>query len=79
MLSFADAFWCKGRRRARHDVSFFIRDLFQRLTPLPSASVDFTSEWLSFWLLPLLENPLFNDNRTLILLTFDETESKPLR
>ncbi|KAL8291389.1 hypothetical protein RQP46_002367 [Phenoliferia psychrophenolica] len=38
-------------------------------------TIDFTSEWLSYFLVPLLENPLFNDNRTLILLTFDESES----
>lgn len=38
-------------------------------------TIDFTSDWLNFWLIPLLQNPKFNDNSTLILLTFDETES----
>ena len=38
-------------------------------------TVDFVSDWLSYFLVPLLENKNFNDNRTLILLTFDETES----
>ncbi|KAG6334228.1 hypothetical protein ID866_4858 [Astraeus odoratus] len=37
-------------------------------------SIAYASEWLSFWLLPLLEDPNFNTPRTLILLTFDETE-----
>lgn len=31
--------------------------------------------WLQYWLIPLLADPRFNDNRTLIQLTFDETES----
>ena len=38
-------------------------------------SIDFASAWLQYWLVPLLNNPSFNDNRTLILLTFDETET----
>lgn len=37
--------------------------------------VNFVSEWLEYWLVPLLTNPKFNDNRTLIHLTFDENES----
>ncbi|ORY66654.1 phosphoesterase family-domain-containing protein [Leucosporidium creatinivorum] len=38
-------------------------------------TIDFTSAWLEYFLYPLLENPNFNTNRTLILLTFDETET----
>jgi hypothetical protein len=38
-------------------------------------NVDFTSDWLTSFLVPLLANPSFNDNRTVILLTFDESES----
>lgn len=37
--------------------------------------MDFASDWLEFWLPPLLANPAFNDNRTLIILTFDENET----
>jgi len=39
-------------------------------------TIDFASQWLEFWLLPLLKDTRFNDNRTLILLTFDETEDE---
>ncbi|KAI0691070.1 phosphoesterase family-domain-containing protein [Cytidiella melzeri] len=38
-------------------------------------SVDFASSWLNYWLPTYLSNPAFNDNKTLILLTFDETET----
>ncbi|KDE09355.1 hypothetical protein MVLG_00669 [Microbotryum lychnidis-dioicae p1A1 Lamole] len=38
-------------------------------------NIDFTSAWLEYFLAPLLQNPNFNDNRTLILLTFDENET----
>jgi hypothetical protein len=34
----------------------------------------FLGEWVDYFLTPLLANPSFNDNRTLILLTFDENE-----
>lgn len=37
--------------------------------------VDFASDWLNFWLPAMLANPNFNDNRTVILLTFDENET----
>ncbi|TDL14836.1 hypothetical protein BD410DRAFT_756958 [Rickenella mellea] len=37
--------------------------------------VGFISSWLEFWLDPLLADENFNDNRTLILLTFDENET----
>lgn len=37
--------------------------------------IDFASNWLNFWLVPLLDNPAFNDNKTLIVLTFDENET----
>lgn len=39
------------------------------------STIDFTSSWLEYWLVPLLQNQNFNDNRTLILLTFDEAET----
>ncbi|KAI0261864.1 phosphoesterase family-domain-containing protein [Gloeopeniophorella convolvens] len=38
-------------------------------------TIDFAGQWLDYWLLPLLNDTNFNDNRTLILLTFDETET----
>ena len=37
-------------------------------------TIDFVGEWLNYWLIPLLGDNKFN-NRTLILLTFDESES----
>lgn len=38
-------------------------------------SIDFASDWLDFWLPTMLADPNFNDNRTIILLTFDENET----
>ncbi|KAJ9112662.1 hypothetical protein QFC19_000682 [Naganishia cerealis] len=38
-------------------------------------NVTFVSAWLEYFLVPLLANPNFNDNETLILLTFDENEN----
>ncbi|KAI0033321.1 phosphoesterase family-domain-containing protein [Vararia minispora EC-137] len=38
-------------------------------------TIDFAAQWLQFWLMPLLNDTRFNDNRTLILLTFDESET----
>ncbi|KAI0922670.1 hypothetical protein AcV5_009582 [Taiwanofungus camphoratus] len=38
-------------------------------------TVDFMSQWIQYWLIPLLGDERFNDNRTIILLTFDETET----
>ncbi|KZT04956.1 uncharacterized protein LAESUDRAFT_727529 [Laetiporus sulphureus 93-53] len=38
-------------------------------------SIDFASQWIQYWLTPLLSDERFNDNRTIILLTFDETET----
>ncbi|KAF8489092.1 phosphoesterase family-domain-containing protein [Russula emetica] len=38
-------------------------------------SVDYAASWLQYWLVPLLSNPNFNDNGTLVVLTFDENES----
>ncbi|KAH9980736.1 phosphoesterase family-domain-containing protein [Russula compacta] len=38
-------------------------------------SVDYIASWLQYWLVPLLSNTNFNDNGTLIVLTFDETET----
>jgi hypothetical protein len=42
---------------------------------LSDTSPAFFSNWTTYWLLPLLADERFNDNRTLILLTFDENES----
>jgi hypothetical protein len=38
-------------------------------------TIDFAASFLEYWLLPLLTDPRVNDNETLILLTFDETET----
>ncbi|KAH9016787.1 phosphoesterase family-domain-containing protein [Lactarius pseudohatsudake] len=38
-------------------------------------TIDFAGQWVDYWLAPLLNDTNFNDNRTLILLTFDETET----
>ena len=38
-------------------------------------TIDFAASWVEYWLFPLLNDTNFNDNRTLILLTFDETET----
>ncbi|KAI0931172.1 hypothetical protein AcV5_005281 [Taiwanofungus camphoratus] len=38
-------------------------------------SIDFVSSWLEYWLVPLLDDERFNNNRTIILVTFDETET----
>ncbi|KAI9462667.1 hypothetical protein F5148DRAFT_212367 [Russula earlei] len=38
-------------------------------------SVDYAGQWLDFWLVPLLSNPNFNDDQTLVVLAFDENES----
>ncbi|KAI0657500.1 phosphoesterase family-domain-containing protein [Cubamyces menziesii] len=38
-------------------------------------TIDFVGDWLNYWLFPLLNDPNFNTNRTVILLTFDETET----
>jgi len=37
--------------------------------------VAYASQWLNWWLMPLLNDTNFNDERTLILLTFDENET----
>jgi Phosphoesterase family len=37
--------------------------------------VNYIASWLQFWLMPLLSDSRFNDEKTLILLTFDENES----
>ncbi|KDQ55437.1 hypothetical protein JAAARDRAFT_159425 [Jaapia argillacea MUCL 33604] len=37
--------------------------------------INFMSAWLTYFLVPLLNNTAFNDGRTLILLTFDENET----
>lgn len=38
--------------------------------------IDFTSQWLNYFISPLLADKRFNNDRTLILLTFDEDESR---
>jgi hypothetical protein len=38
-------------------------------------SIDYAASWLQYWLVPLLSNSNFNDNGTLVVLTFDENES----
>ena len=38
-------------------------------------SIDYAASWLQYWLVPLLNNSNFNDNGTLVVLTFDENES----
>lgn len=38
-------------------------------------NVAYAADWLSYWLMPLLTDPSFNTDRTLILLTFDENET----
>lgn len=38
-------------------------------------SVEYAAAWLEFWLAPLLSDQNFNDNKTLIVLAFDENES----
>lgn len=38
-------------------------------------TVAYAASWLNYWLLPLLNDTNFNNNRTLILLTFDENET----
>ncbi|KAH9016773.1 hypothetical protein EDB85DRAFT_1866849, partial [Lactarius pseudohatsudake] len=38
-------------------------------------TIDFAGQWVDYWLAPLLNDTNFNDNCTLILLTFDETET----
>jgi hypothetical protein len=38
-------------------------------------TIDFVGAFLQAWLLPLLNDTRFNDNRTLVLLTFDENET----
>ncbi|KAH9022423.1 hypothetical protein EDB85DRAFT_2186724 [Lactarius pseudohatsudake] len=38
-------------------------------------TIDFAGQWVDYWLAPLLNDTNFDDNRTLILLTFDETET----
>ncbi|KAJ7155105.1 phosphoesterase family-domain-containing protein [Mycena filopes] len=38
-------------------------------------TIDFSAAFLEYWLLPLMVDPRVNDDRTLILLTFDENDS----
>ncbi|KAF8126676.1 phosphoesterase family-domain-containing protein [Mycena galopus ATCC 62051] len=38
-------------------------------------TIDFAASFLEYWLLPLLDDPRVNDEETLILVTFDETET----
>ncbi|EJT99736.1 hypothetical protein DACRYDRAFT_23755 [Dacryopinax primogenitus] len=38
-------------------------------------TIDFAADFITYWLIPLISNPNFNTNRTLIVLTFDENET----
>jgi hypothetical protein len=38
-------------------------------------NINFTAAWLQYWLVPLLQDKRFNDDKTLIMLTFDENAS----
>jgi len=38
-------------------------------------TIDFVGDFINYWLTPLLANPNFNTNRTLILITFDENDT----
>ncbi|KAI0039224.1 hypothetical protein FA95DRAFT_1528662 [Auriscalpium vulgare] len=38
-------------------------------------TIDFAGQWVDYFLTPLLSDTRFNDNKTLIVLTFDETET----
>lgn len=38
-------------------------------------TIDFVGSFLQSWLMPLLNDTRFNNNRTLVLLTFDENET----
>jgi len=38
-------------------------------------SIDYAAQWLQYWLVPLLSDQNFNDNNTLVVLSFDENES----
>ncbi|KAJ7263888.1 phosphoesterase family-domain-containing protein [Mycena rebaudengoi] len=42
-------------------------------------TIDFAASFLEYWLLPLLTDPRVNDGETLILVTFDENESRPIQ
>ncbi|KAF7369669.1 Phosphoesterase-domain-containing protein [Mycena venus] len=42
-------------------------------------TIDFAASFLEYWLLPLLTDSRVNDGETLILLTFDETETYTIR
>ncbi|KAN0100970.1 Phosphoesterase family domain containing protein [Tylopilus felleus] len=38
-------------------------------------TLGYAGSWLTYWLLPLLQDPNFNTDETLILITFDESET----
>jgi hypothetical protein len=38
-------------------------------------TIDFAASFLEYWLLPLLADPRVNDGETLIMVTFDESET----
>jgi len=38
-------------------------------------TIDYAAQWLQYWLVPLLSDTNFNDNSTLVVLSFDENES----
>ncbi|EJT99735.1 hypothetical protein DACRYDRAFT_109841 [Dacryopinax primogenitus] len=38
-------------------------------------TIDYTASFIQYWVIPLLTNPNFNTERTLILITFDENDT----
>jgi hypothetical protein len=38
-------------------------------------TIDYAAQWLQYWLVPLLSDTNFNDNSTLVVLSFGENES----
>jgi Phosphoesterase family len=41
-------------------------------------TINYAANWTRNFLTPLLTNPNFNNNRTLIVITFDENEVNPV-
>ncbi|KAF8526874.1 phosphoesterase family-domain-containing protein [Hysterangium stoloniferum] len=75
-------------RAARHrNFNDFARDVTSHALPqwiwitpnidndAHNTNIDFAGAWLQYFLFPLLKDPRFNNDDTLILLTFDETEN----
>ncbi|KIJ45925.1 hypothetical protein M422DRAFT_59683 [Sphaerobolus stellatus SS14] len=43
-----------------------------------NTTIDFSGSWLNYWLTPMLAHANFNNNRTLVLLTFGENSSSSI-